>query len=194
VVLRSVLRLFVPSDGSIWTYLKSRDDNKVRLAIAQDRNRTEIELERERRATARELVEILPEGAEYRDSTALGWREIRKPQVSRTQQTHRYRGLASAEVLPETEKMKITLSGAMRARDVSRPSDEQLAAAARREEAAGRAVESGQPGHITPGAAPRTAPAPSHVPTDPRPTAAAGRASDEAPKPMPPRRRRRRRG
>ena len=35
--------------------------------------------------------------------------------------------------------MRITLSGAMRARDVSRPSDEQLAAAAKREEAAGRA-------------------------------------------------------
>ena len=42
-------------------------------------------------------------------------------------------GLADTEVLHETGEMRITLSGAMRARDVSRPTDEQLAAAAERE-------------------------------------------------------------
>jgi hypothetical protein len=90
--------------------------------------------------------------------------------------------------------MRITLSAAMRARDVSRPSDEQLAAAAKREEATGRADAPGRQGHITPGAAARTAPAPSLVPTDLGQAVASGQASDEAPKPTPPRRRRRRRG
>ncbi len=44
--------------------------------------------------------------------------------------------------------MRITLSGAMRARDVSRPTDEQLAAAAERE---ARATRTGRPGRaVTP--------------------------------------------
>jgi hypothetical protein len=73
--------------------------------------------------------------------------------------------------------MRITLSGAMRARDVSRPSDEQLAAAAKREESA-----------VRPGAAPMI-PAPPIAPADPAPTAPAQPGSEPAP-----RRRRRRRG
>jgi len=90
--------------------------------------------------------------------------------------------------------MKITLSGAMRARDVSRPSDEQLAAAAKREETAARAGASSRPGHPTPGAGPRLTPVPPLAPTDPALTVAPGQASDEGLKPAQPRRRRRRRG
>jgi hypothetical protein len=82
--------------------------------------------------------------------------------------------------------MRITLSGAMRARDVSRPSDEQLAAAAKREEAAGRASMASRPAHA-PAHAPAGAPGPRvpAAPTEPR------QAADDAPAP---RRRRRRRG
>jgi hypothetical protein len=82
VVLTWVLTLFSSSDGGVWGYLRSRDNNKTRLAVVRDQNRTQVELERERRMTSRELLEVLPEGAEYRDSTTAGWREIRKPQVS----------------------------------------------------------------------------------------------------------------
>ncbi|MGD0704216.1 MAG: hypothetical protein ABSA02_30570 [Trebonia sp.] len=90
--------------------------------------------------------------------------------------------------------MRITLSGAMRARDVSRPSDDQLSAAARREEAAGRAGASSRFVRTASGAAPPTAPALPLGPADPMLAVASGQASDEGPKPTPPRRRRRRRG
>ncbi|PEN18664.1 hypothetical protein CRM93_14845 [Acetobacter fabarum] len=59
---------------------------------------------------------------------------------------------------------KITLSTAMRARDVSRPRDEQLAEAAEREEAAGRHAEEPAPGR-----APRHQAPPDPVPRDPAP-------------------------
>jgi hypothetical protein len=99
--------------------------------------------------------------------------------------------------------MRITLSGAMRARDVSRPSDEQLAAAAKREEAAGRAAS--RPGHApadaaeaagAAGAAVPTAPVASITPSDPLSATSPARAAGDAPTPTPtpPRRRRRRRG
>ena len=58
------------------------DANKTRLAIQKDWNKTLIELERERRETAREILDHLPEGAEYRENTVVGEREIRKAQVS----------------------------------------------------------------------------------------------------------------
>jgi hypothetical protein len=99
-------------------------------------------------------------------------------------------GLAVTEVLHETSQMRITLSGAMRARDVSRPSDEQLAAAAKREEAADPAGTASRPGH-----APSPAvPAVSTALTEQPPTAPARARPDDGPKPAPPRRRRRRRG
>ena len=111
--------------------------------------------------------------------------------------------------------MRITLSAAMRARDVSRPSDEQLAAAATREEAADRAVGAGRPAVSRPGATARAdvaepiaaaadasgAPVASVAPGTPvasvTPGATARPAGDgQTPTrtPAPPRRRRRRRG
>jgi hypothetical protein len=89
--------------------------------------------------------------------------------------------------------MRITLSGAMRARDVSRPSDEQLAAAAKREEAAGRAVAASRPGHVPAGAAGAAGAEAAEVavPTIP---AASIAPSDPVSATSPARRRRRRRG
>ena len=86
-------------------------------------------------------------------------------------------GLAGTEVLDETGEMRITLSGAMRARDVSRPSDEQLAAAA---EARGSSRPGGR-GEPGPRSAARAGPARADAPD---PIAAADRS------PRPPRSRR----
>jgi hypothetical protein len=75
---------------------------------------------------------------------------------------------------------KITLSTAMRARDVSRPREGHLAEAAGREDALTRQAEPPPPKPVPP--APASAPA-----TQPNPTVPAGPAAP------PPRRRRRRR-
>jgi hypothetical protein len=69
------------TDSGLFGYLQSRDVNKTRRLIEQDWFRTLIELERERRITARELIEQLPEGSEYRESTLVGNLEIRKVQA-----------------------------------------------------------------------------------------------------------------
>ena len=56
--------------------------------------------------------------------------------------------------------MRITLSGAMRARDVSRPTDEQVAAAAEREAKGPRVGRPGGAGSATAGRTPTGSPAP----------------------------------
>jgi hypothetical protein len=83
---------------------------------------------------------------------------------------------------------KITLSTAMRARDVSRPTQQQLTEAAAREEAAGRHLPPGGR-DLPPGgrAAPAARPAPAE-PREPQQQAAPGMSEG----PAPPRRRRRR--
>ena len=102
-------------------------------------------------------------------------------------------GLADTEVLDETGEMRITLSGAMRARDVSRPSDEQLAAEAKREEAADRAGGASRPAVSRPGGFARAdAPDPIAAAATVAPAATAHPA-DDGPATAPPRRRRRRR-
>ena len=77
------------ADGGLFYWLTSRDTNRTLRAIEHDRNLTEIEirkdsyriqleLEQERRKTALEILRQLGDGDEYRDSTTVGWREIRK--------------------------------------------------------------------------------------------------------------------
>ncbi len=103
-------------------------------------------------------------------------------------------GLADTEDLHETGEMRITLSGAMRARDVSRPSDDQLAAAAKHEEAAGRAGGPSRPAVGRPGAAAPAGAADPTVPAASVAPAATAQAAGGGPPPTPTRRRRRRRG
>jgi len=95
---------------------------------------------------------------------------------------------------------KITLSTAMRARDVSRPRDDQLAEAAEREEAAGRRAEEPAPGRVPRHQAPPDPVLRDPAPRDPAPRERAPRdaasrqqqgPAEQAPTP---RRRRRRRG
>jgi ribonuclease E len=79
--------------------------------------------------------------------------------------------------------MRITLSGAMRARDVSRPTDEQLAAAAEREARTARAVRPGSastprgPGSGAPGTAALAAAAPGAAAVDERAPGAVAEAA-----------------
>jgi hypothetical protein len=79
-------------DSGLFGYLRSRDSNKTQRMIAQsrneteiqiekDRNRTRIQLERERRTTALELIDQLSPGSEYRESTMIDERVIRKAQA-----------------------------------------------------------------------------------------------------------------
>jgi hypothetical protein len=75
---------------------------------------------------------------------------------------------------------KITLSTAMRARDVSRPHEDHLTDAARREDAVARRVETPSPHLET-------------SPPKPAPPAAQPKLPELAPAPAPARRRRRRR-
>ena len=91
--LSFLLKLFAhDSSGGLFGYLKNRDDNQSRRAIEEDSNRTRlelqrdrhrmlIELERERRKTAIEIAGALQGGGEYRESSSLGTREIRKPPI-----------------------------------------------------------------------------------------------------------------
>jgi hypothetical protein len=93
--LSFLLKLFARDpDGGLLGYLKNRDNNNTRRAIEEGRNRVQlemqrdrhrmhIELERERRKTAVEIVDHLQSGGEYRESTSLGAREIRKPPIPR---------------------------------------------------------------------------------------------------------------
>jgi hypothetical protein len=71
MALSFLLHLFARrSDGGLFGWLKSRDANKAL-----------IELERERRQTALEVIRQLGHGDEYREGTTVGWREIRKAPV-----------------------------------------------------------------------------------------------------------------
>ncbi len=54
--------------AGLFAYLTSRDQNKSR-----------IELEKARQAAATDLIDHLPDGAVFRESTADGWREIWMP-------------------------------------------------------------------------------------------------------------------
>lgn len=93
--LSFLLKLFARDpDGGLLGYLKNRDNNNTRRAIEEgrnraqlelqkDRHRMQIELERERRKTAVEIVDHLQGGGEFRESTSLGAREIRKPPAPR---------------------------------------------------------------------------------------------------------------
>jgi hypothetical protein len=69
--LSFLLHLFARrSDGGLFGWLKSRDENRAL-----------IELERERRQTTLEVIRQLGHGDEYREGTTVGWREIRKAQI-----------------------------------------------------------------------------------------------------------------
>jgi hypothetical protein len=61
-------RLVGPKSAGLFTYLTSRNQNMTRL-----------ELERARQAAATDLIDHLPAGAVFRESTADGWREIWMP-------------------------------------------------------------------------------------------------------------------
>jgi hypothetical protein len=64
----SLKRLSGPKDAGLFAYLTSRNQNKSR-----------IELEKARQAAATDLIDHLPDGAVFRESTADGWREIWMP-------------------------------------------------------------------------------------------------------------------
>ena len=93
--LSFLLKLFARDpDGGLLGYLKNRDNNNTRRAIEEGRNHVQlemqknrhrmlIELERERRKTAVVIVDPLQSGGEYRESTSLGAREVRKPPIPR---------------------------------------------------------------------------------------------------------------
>ncbi len=71
MALSFLLHLFARrSDGGLFGWLKSRDDNRALIA-----------LERERRQTTLEVIRQLEHGDEYREGTTVGWREIRKAQI-----------------------------------------------------------------------------------------------------------------
>jgi hypothetical protein len=61
-------RLVDPKSAGFFAYLTSRDQNKSR-----------IELEKARQAAAADLIDHLPDGAVFRESTTDGWREIWMP-------------------------------------------------------------------------------------------------------------------
>jgi hypothetical protein len=91
--LSVLLRLFKGNtDGGLFRWLAIRDTNRTirevehdrnltELEIRRDENRTQLELERERRLTALQIIGQQSDGAEYRDSTPAGRREIRKTPV-----------------------------------------------------------------------------------------------------------------
>jgi hypothetical protein len=70
-------RLGGPKGAGLFTYLTSRNQNKSR-----------IELEKARQAAATDLIDHLPDGAVFRESTADGWREIWMPPIQ--QETPRF--------------------------------------------------------------------------------------------------------
>ena len=61
-------RLGGPTGAGLFAYLTSRNQNKSR-----------IELEKARQVAATDLIDHLPDGAVFRESTADGWREIWMP-------------------------------------------------------------------------------------------------------------------
>ena len=61
-------RLVSPKETGLFAYLTSRNQNKTR-----------VELEHARQIAARDLIDHLPHGAVFRESTADGWREIWMP-------------------------------------------------------------------------------------------------------------------
>jgi hypothetical protein len=61
-------RLVAPKGTGLFAYLTSRNQNKSR-----------VELEKARQAAATDLIDHLPDGAVFRESTADGWREIWMP-------------------------------------------------------------------------------------------------------------------
>jgi hypothetical protein len=63
-------RLSGPKGAGLFAYLTSRNQNKSR-----------IELEKARQAAATDLIDHLPDGAVFRESTADGWREIWMPPI-----------------------------------------------------------------------------------------------------------------
>jgi hypothetical protein len=63
-------RLSGAKSAGLFAYLTSRSQNK-----------SKIELEKARQAAATDLIDHLPDGAVFRESTAEGWREIWMPPI-----------------------------------------------------------------------------------------------------------------
>lgn len=61
------------------TACRSEERGFFAYLISRNQNKSRIELEKARQEAAADLIDHLPDGAVYRESTADGWREIWMP-------------------------------------------------------------------------------------------------------------------